>query len=81
MDYLTAEDVLLVYENKLGPRAALRDRHLLESAVARPQHSVGGQDAYPTLIEKAAAFMHSLILNHPFVDGNKRIATYAVLSS
>jgi len=47
---------------------------LLRSALARPQASFGGQDLYPTLFEKAAALAESLARNHPFVDGNKRIA-------
>lgn len=45
---------------------------MLEAAVARPQQTVGGFDAYASLPSKAAALTHSLILNHPFRDGNKR---------
>ena len=45
---------------------------LLESAVYRPQASFGGQDLYPELYLKAAALIHSIVRNHPFVDGNKR---------
>lgn len=44
----------------------------LESALAQPRMTFGGEDLYPTLVEKAAALGHSLIANHPFVDGNKR---------
>ncbi|RLP96833.1 type II toxin-antitoxin system death-on-curing family toxin [Micromonospora sp. CV4] len=51
----------------------IRDAGLVESAVARPQTSVLGEDAYPDLWTKAAALLHSLVSNHPFVDGNKRI--------
>ena len=47
------------------------------SAVARPFHSVFGQDAYPNTIEKAVALFHSLIANHPFHNGNKRTAVLA----
>lgn len=47
---------------------------LLESAVMRPQASFGGKDLYPSVFAKAAAMMHSLIMNHAFVDGNKRTA-------
>jgi death-on-curing family protein len=54
-----------------------RDLGLIESAVGRPFHSAFGQDAYPTLVEKAAALFHSLIANHPFHDGNKRTAVLA----
>jgi death on curing protein len=55
----------------------VRDRTLIESAVARPFQSAFGQDMYPTVIEKAAALFHSLISNHAFVDGNKRTAVTA----
>ncbi|SIN23008.1 type II toxin-antitoxin system death-on-curing family toxin [Micromonospora cremea] len=51
----------------------IRDAGLVESAVARPQTSVFGEDAYPDLWTKAAALLHSLVSNHAFVDGNKRI--------
>ena len=50
----------------------MRDLGLLESAVMRSQQTFGGKDLYPTLILKAAALIHSLLLNHVFVDGNKR---------
>ena len=45
----------------------------MESAVAQPEASFGGEELYPDLASKAAALSHSLIQNHPFVDGNKRI--------
>lgn len=54
-----------------------RSIELLESAVGRPFHSAFGEDAYPTVIEKAAALFHSLISNHPFHNGNKRTAVIA----
>lgn len=50
------------------------DEGLLQAAVARPRASVFGDDAYPTLWDKAAALLHSLAHNHAFVDGNKRTA-------
>ena len=52
----------------------VRDFGLLEAAVARPQTTVFGQDAYPDLFTKAAALLHSLVRNHALVDGNKRAA-------
>jgi death on curing protein len=55
----------------------VRDRSLLESAAARPQQTIGGRDAYPSPFEKAAALFHSLINNHPFHNGNKRVALVA----
>jgi death-on-curing protein len=53
-------------------RQKIRDVELLDAAVARPSASAFGQDAYPTLREKAAALLHSVARNHPFTDGNKR---------
>jgi death-on-curing protein len=50
----------------------------LESAVSRPQQSVGGEDAYADIHSKAAALFESLVRNHPFIDGNKRTAVLAV---
>jgi len=55
-----------------------RNRQLLESALGRPFQSAGGQEAYHTIIEKAAALFHSLIANHPFHNGNKRTAVLAM---
>ena len=63
----------------MGGKHTLRDRGLLESAVARPRASAFGVDAYPDLASKAAALLHSLILNHAFVDGNKRTAVLSAL--
>lgn len=53
----------------------VRDVELLQSAVLRPSASAFGEDAYPTLPEKAAVLLHSIARNHPFTDGNKRTAT------
>ncbi|MEU8114449.1 type II toxin-antitoxin system death-on-curing family toxin [Micromonospora sp. NPDC048947] len=68
--YPTLADVAGI-ARKLG--VGIRDAGLAESAVARPQTSVFGEDAYPDLWTKASALLHSLVSNHPFVDGNKRI--------
>ncbi|MEV6953906.1 type II toxin-antitoxin system death-on-curing family toxin [Streptomyces sp. NPDC051183] len=73
--YLTLPEVLNLAE-RLGT-SEVRDYGLLDSALARPQSSVFGQDAYPDIWEKAAALMESLARNHGLVDGNKRIAWYA----
>ena len=51
----------------------------LESALARPAATFDGEDLYPEIADKAAALMHSLALNHPFVDGNKRVAAFAAI--
>lgn len=60
-------------------KVKVRDIDLLMAAEQRPQSSAFGQDAYPTLHEKAAALLHSIARNHPYKDGNKRTATVAAL--
>ena len=61
-----------------GGTDGIRDLGLAASALAQPQMSFGGKDLYPTLAEKAAALCFSLVMNHPFVDGNKRIGHAAM---
>lgn len=78
MRYLTASEVVLVNSQEIGPDL-LADFGLLEAAVLRPQQSVFGSDAYPDIHTKAAAMMHSLTRNHPFVDGNKRTGVLSVI--
>ena len=56
----------------------IKDVGLLDSALARPKTTVFGEDAYPTLELKAAAMVHSIIKNHPMVDGNKRSSWFAL---
>ncbi|MFT4164438.1 MAG: Fic family protein [Microlunatus sp.] len=73
MDYLTLDDLLEIAEGVIVG-VAVRDLGLLASAAARPQVSVFGADAYPTVPEKAAALMHSIARNHALADGNKRLA-------
>lgn len=77
--YLTAEEVLVVAEIALGFAPQVRDAGLLDSACHRPSATVFGDDAYPSLTLKAAALLHSLTANHPFVDGNKRTAWLATV--
>jgi death-on-curing protein len=77
IDYLTLDDVLAAAEAYLGCPAEVGDYGLLESAVARPQATVFGEDAYPTIHEKAAALLQSLATNHALIDGNKRTAFVA----
>lgn len=75
--YLTAEQVLFIHARLIaetGGEHGLLDLGLLQSAVARPQATFDRQDLYPNIYAKAAAFLQSLIGNHPFVDGNKRTA-------
>lgn len=63
-----------------GGAAGIRSQSALESALAQPFMTFAGDELYPTLIEKAAALGFSLIMNHPFVDGNKRIG-HAVMET
>jgi death-on-curing protein len=78
--YLSVVQVLQLHHVLLrafGGREGLRDRGGLASAVARPAATFGGEDLYPDLAAKAGALMHSLLLNPPFVDGNKRVGAAA----
>ncbi len=75
MKYLFPKTIVYLHQEIIkvsGGAGGLRDEGLLESAAYRPQASFGGQDLYPDLFSKAAALGHSLIHNHPFLDGNKR---------
>jgi death-on-curing protein len=79
--YLSLEEVLELHRLVLrqsGGLEGVRDLGGLESAVAQPQMTFDGQDLYPCLPTKAAAMGFSLIRNHPFVDGNKRIGHLAM---
>ncbi len=80
MIFLDLESLLHVAQRTLGMPAAVRDHGLLESALARPQATTFGEDAYPGIHEKAAALLHSLARNHALVDGNKRLALAATLA-
>jgi death-on-curing protein len=86
--YLTLDE--LIYINEQIPsrepihtivegKRKVRDLSLLETAWGRPMQTVFGQDAYPSLPEKAVALLHSIARNHPFADGNKRTAALAAL--
>ena len=81
MRYLTLAETLELHRRILaesGGSAGVRDLGALESAVAQPLASFGGQDLYPSLVEKGAALAFSLVKNHAFVDGNKRVAHAAM---
>lgn len=78
--YLSAQQVLFVHARLLaetGGEPGILNLGLLDSAVARPRATFGGDDLYPTLFLKAAAMLQSLLLNHPFLEGNKRVAITA----
>jgi death-on-curing protein len=75
MRYLIVEEALRLHEQLLaqtGGAPGVRDSNALDSALAQPRMTFGGNDLYPTPWDKAAALGFSLIKNHPFVDGNKR---------
>jgi len=72
--YLSPAELLHVAERATGGEVVVRDHGLLASAAARPQTTVLGEHAYPRLVDKAAALMHSLARNHALLDGNKRLA-------
>ena len=77
-DYLSVEDLLLAAAVAVRPvQVLIRDPGALAAAAARPQTTVFGEDAYPTLPLKAAALLYSITRNHPLVDGNKRLGWVA----
>ena len=81
--HLTTEQALRIARLAVGGPIEVRDLGLLDAAVHRPRASVLGRDAYPDLLTKAAALLHSLARNHPLVDGNTRLAwlaTYVFLA-
>ena len=81
MRYLTLAEVVELHRRLLeatGGGAGIRDLATLESAVTQPKLTFAGADLYPTLVEKAAALCFSLVRNHPFVDGNKRVGHAAM---
>jgi death on curing protein len=72
---IEVQEALLIHQvliEKFGGSHGLRDRGLLESALARPFQTFNGEELHPGPIEKAAALIESLLSNHPFIDGNKR---------
>jgi death on curing protein len=80
IEYLSIDQILDLHRRQIrafGGASGIRDQGALESAVARPQATFGGEDLYPDVVAKAAALMHSLVMNHPFMDGNKRVGAHA----
>ena len=81
IQYLSLSQVLFLHQSLIeqsGGTSGIHDQKALESALAQPKMTFEGKELYPTLAEKAAALCYSLINNHPFVDGNKRIAHAAM---
>lgn len=79
MIYLNLDELLVIAARVIEGDVALRDAGLLESAVARPQTTVFGADAYPDLHSKSAALLISICKNHALIDGNKRLALAATI--
>jgi death-on-curing protein len=88
MRYLTLGEVVRLHQmviEQSGGATGIRDLGLLDSALAQPRATFDGRDLHPALLEKAAALCTSVVQNHPFVDGNKRVghaamATFLVLN-
>jgi len=81
MRYLTLEEVLELYHRIVelsGGSAGISNMGGLESAIAQPEMAFAGEELYHTIVEKASALGFSLIKNHPFIDGNKRIGHAAM---
>lgn len=79
---LTTKQVISLHSSLIeatGGTDGVRDMGLLESALETPFQTFDGKDLYPALIQKAARLGHSLISNHPFIDGNKRIGIHTML--
>jgi death-on-curing protein len=80
--FLSAAQLLALHQEQLrryGGSDGVRDRGLLEAAAARPAMTFGGEDLYPDIAAKATALLHTLVLNHPVVDGNTRVAAHAAV--
>ncbi len=80
IQYLSLIQVLAIHDimiKRFGGSLGIRDRGLIESAIARPNASFDGKDLYKSLFDKTAALLHSLLKNHAFVDGNKRTSLSA----
>ena len=83
MKILTKAQVLMLHEqlvNETGGSPGLRDEGLLESALSSPFQEFATFSPYPTIQQKAARLGFSLVMNHPFIDGNKRIGAHAMLT-
>ncbi len=83
MKILNKHQILLLHEhliNETGGIHGLRDESLLESALASPFQEFASFSPYPTIQQKAARLGYGLVMNHPFIDGNKRIGVHAMLS-
>jgi death-on-curing protein len=80
--YLTVDQIIRFHDLalELGGSEGLRSEQSLASSVFQPQQSAFGEDAYQSIPEKAAAYAYCIVMNHPFVDGNKRTAALTMLT-
>ncbi len=82
MQFLELDDVIVIHAGQIaiyGGSEGLRDLGLLESALAQPEAGFGGQYLHADVFEMAAAYLFHLVMNHPFIDGNKRVGLEAAL--
>ena len=82
MVFLTLDDIIESHQNQIDTydgSHGIRDIGLLESAIAQPEASFGGQYLHADIFQMAAAYLYHLVMNHPFVDGNKRVGLEAAL--
>ncbi|MEH1903803.1 MAG: type II toxin-antitoxin system death-on-curing family toxin [Nostoc sp.] len=81
--FISISQVLDIHQdeiNSFGGTSGVREEGLLDSALAQPQATFGGELLHPTIHEQAAAYLYHLAMNHPFIDGNKRTA-FAVMDT
>ena len=82
MIYLHKQQILKLHNriiNEFGGIHGIRDERMLDSTLANPLQTFAGLDLYPTCVDKAVQLCYGLIKNHPFLDGNKRIALHSML--
>ncbi|MFC2615752.1 MAG: type II toxin-antitoxin system death-on-curing family toxin [Treponema sp.] len=82
MIFFEYEQVVKIHRSlieKTGGMDGIRDAQLLDSALKTPFQTFGGNNLYPDILDKASQLCYSLIENHPFVDGNKRIGVHLML--
>lgn len=76
---ISIEGVIQLHEkliNKFGGAAGIRDMEALKSSLLRPYQTFNGSELYPTTLHKASALVESILINHPFIDGNKRLGYF-----
>ncbi len=82
MVFLTLDDIIESHQNQIdtyGGSYGIRDIGLLESAISQPEASFGGQYLHADIFQMASAYIYHLVMNHPIVDGNKRVGLEAAL--